>query len=295
MLMKSKLISWISWVPLLLFAILILAVVGFIGVGIYLERYELGPGDETQEAFAQALRTFEAQENIDLQWQDEYFFAKWGWLPGTISESWDYKSSPQLSKYNIAYKVLLNATYEPDTGSLSLHLIWDEASTTKDVLRFIDSLDEIITEFESKPQVVEFADNFAMEDMGIGGTIYDGALWIETSRIYNTVVYSGNIWYDISTQSITGYSLPNTDSLTWNEFPDYQKIRAIVEDEHLNNKLQDCTVATRKKPSTTTQITFRIDDTILAYIRLVCGEAEEEKTLKLIINPDGTYQNDGIK
>lgn len=278
------------------FAIVLMIVVPIIGI-LVLYGTLLGFGkcdfdshltnQATTQRFLAAVNDFENQHDLDLS-DDVYYpiCSRNGY-----SKELEYRTPLRLSKYGIRYSMSLTVTYSPYTGLVELQ-IPEQFSETDDVLNYIDSLGNLIAEFENFPQVDEFTGEFEQQGIDISGVILGDNIMIETDP--RAIGTHAEIFYSIPTHSIESYYLPSR--ITWQKFPEVSNIYKIVNKQLQADELSNCTISTKRDSFARITVHFYPEiPSISAGVSLLCGSAETDKFLTLVLHPDGSYQLDGLK
>ena len=238
----------------------------------------------TEKKIRDAFSNFEALHNLDFDLGPMPLTCPWF---GKYDIGLLYKTSPRFSKYKILYEMDLGATYDSNSNSITLH--YEDGPESLDVLKYITSLDQVISEFESNPQVDEFVTKLGKFD--IHGIILGDTLWIETGAgyVWSYPYITGSIFYSFPNHSIRSYRLPNR--ITWNEFPEVTVVHKIVNEQLLVGELSSCSISTELNSNAETYAYFHPDvQSINAGVRLSCKDATLNKYLSLILHPDGSYE-----
>jgi hypothetical protein len=191
----------------------------------------------------------------------------------------------------------MTATYHPDSKQVSLQ-IDDQFATTEETLNFIDSLKTAIADFENLPQVEEFAGQFKHEGIKVIGTVYRDTIRMKTHPDHRSPEANPSIWaeisYDIPTRSILSYSLPN--QMLWREFPLIPVIHKIINEQLHVGELSVCAISMKKEAYANTTVQFLPESpSVKAMVKITCAGEEDDKSLILILHPDGSYDLEGIR
>lgn len=241
----------------------------------------------TTQRFLAAVNDFERQHDLDLS--DDVYYPICS-LSG-YSKLLEYRTPLHLSKYGIIYRLSLTVTYFPYSGLVELQ-IPEQFTKTDDVLKYIGSLGNLITEFENTPQVDEFARQFHQEGINIQGIVDGDDLWIETDPKANETY--ADIFYSIPTHSIESYYLPS--HITWRKFPEVPVIYEIVNTQLLVGDLSNCAISTKNDSSSRITVHFYPDiPSTSAGVSLFCGDTGTDKFISVVLHPDGSYELDGLK
>lgn len=154
-----------------------------------------------------------------------------------VTSNINYQSPMQFSKYQISYDVTVTAEYSPNSKEFSLKLPNQGIETTDEVLNYLYSVKDMISEFENNPQVEEFAAVFVSQEIELYRTIYGKDIWVETGgkyfldESYLGYTLSAGIYYSMSTHSIYHYELPNY--IKWDEFHEIRLAHQVINEQLL--------------------------------------------------------------
>ncbi len=246
-----------------------------------------------KEELSVALRDFERQHNVAF---DHDLMMITSCTDVGMDVPLEYDTPLSFSKYGISYSVRLSARYFLDSKEVTLQ-IFDHSSTTEDVFTYIDSLKDAVAEFETTPQMDEFANQFNQEGTHIRGTVHDEFIWVEAfpkpELLMEGYSLSARLTYSTTMHSITSYSLPNR--IPWRAFPEIPVVHEIVNEHLLINELSNCVISAQEKAYATTDVRFTPGLSIRADVKLVCGDTAQEKYVRLFLQPDGSYTSEVLK
>src|SRR5687768_5450871 len=247
-----------------------------------------------KEELSVALRDFERQHNLAF---DDHYLMNASCTDAGVDVPLEYNTPLSFSKYALIYNLSLSATYSLESREVNLY-ISDKYPTTEDVLTYIASLKNVIADFETTPQLDEFVNQFKQAGVEIDASFRDEFIWVDADRraefsnsccgMSRRSTLSGQIVYSTTMHSISSYSLPNL--ITWSEFPEVPVIHEIINQRLLVNGLSNCGISTKKKAYANTVVYFNQGPSTGADVELVCGDTEDEKYVRLILQPDDSYE-----
>jgi hypothetical protein len=254
---------------------------------------------KTKEELSVALRNFERQHNLAF---DDHYLMNTTCSASSVEVPLDYNTPLNFSKYGIIYNLSLSARYSVESREVTLQML-PEYPTTQDVLTYIRSLKNEIAALETTPQMDEFVNQFKQKGVKIDATVHGGFLWVDADRwaelpkgccgISKRSTLSGELTYSTTKHSIDSYTLPNR--ITWRAFPEIPVIHELINEQLLVNGLATCVISTEEKTSAYTAVDLLPGPSISAHVRLVCGDTAEEKYLRLILHPDGSYESEFVE
>lgn len=283
------------WLWILVAAGLILGPIAACGIFIFLSPCDMDgyvTDAQVREAFADDLEAFKQAHHLDLDRWSMPLTCTGGHLSSTVN----YRIPAHQSRIGVTYSLRLSVSYNRQDGSIQLR----HAETTPDTqttLAFLQTLPDRLAGFEQDPRVLEFAEVFKREGVRVVGTINGDHVWIQAdpSRGLQAgqVVWSGDIFYDHVTQTVTSYSLPN--ALTWMTFEEASRAQEALDDPAVVEALVGCTLARGRETYANTVVTLRTTPVAADVdLRLVCPD-DSRKYLQLRLSSDGRVELKGIK
>lgn len=244
------------------------------------------------EEFRQDLDSFKSTHDLELD--------RWSMPLSCAGASYattvTYRIPAYESQIGVTYTLLLAVDYDHWARSLRIHFS-EAVPDTQATLDFLQTLPDRLAGFEQDPRVIEFADVFKRERVRLVGTIHDEFIWIQTDPARHfqpgLTVWSGRIFYDYATQSVTSYSVPN--AFTWKTFEEVAQAQAALDDPATTETLAGCTLARGRETYADTSVRFRTTPVSADVdLRLACPD-DSRKYLELSVYPDGRIELKGIK
>ncbi len=241
-----------------------------------------------KEELSAALGDFERQHNLA--------FDHGGMMMTICTEAGmevplEYYTPLNFSKYGMSYSMSLSAIYSLESREITLQIL-DEYPETSDVLIHIASLKNTVTELEATPQMEEFLYHLKQEGMNIQGTVLDEFIWVKTWPWVGSTLIA-DLTYSTTRHSVSSYTLPNR--ITWRAFPEVPVIHELITEHLLINELSNCEISTLRKASANTSVLFIPGQPMRADVKLVCGDTGEERSLRLFLQPDGSYTSEVVE